>query len=127
MTFMNLRARLSLPLINIIVILSGLALLLAIGYFVNPTLKSLFQAVGTSLIAAGFVGFFVLRFYSEQQREQLEVVAESRLTRESEDRRIKYSAKQVDIVGIAMPRALRELATDPNQTMLKRILFGGGR
>lgn len=124
---MKLRDRLGLSLINIVVVLSGLILLLVMGYFVNPTLRTLLEAVGTSLIAAGFISYLIRRFYSEQQREAIEVIAERRVTRENEDRRIKYSAKEVDIVGIALSRGLKELATDSDQRMLKRILFENAR
>jgi len=124
---MKLRDRTFSLLIDIVVVLSGLILLLLMGYIPNETFQVLLEAVGTSLIAAGFVSFLFRNFYSEQHDGELKVISDNRMTLDQEYRRLKFSAREVDIVGIALSGGLKELATDSDQKMLRRVLFDGAR
>jgi len=113
----------NLALIDVVVILSGLALLLLMGYFNNATVQTLLEAIGTSLIAAGLVTYLTRRVYSQEQHDTVKVMAENRIVLDDEYKRRKESAHQLDIVAIALSGALRELAGDYGQKMLRRILF----
>jgi|GEM_PF-1475212 len=120
---MTKHRKFSITTVDIIVVLSGIAVLLIMGYIPDPTIKTLFEAIGTSLIGAGFVTYLLRRFYSDEPDDMVKIVSDNRTILDSEYRQRKYKAHETDIVSIALSGALSELATDPTERMLKRIIF----
>jgi|SRR5579884_146594 len=70
---------------------------------------------------ADYVAFLRQR-YLKQQPSEIRVEAEQRASLDDEYRERKYLAHNIDIIGIAMSRALQELATEDR--LLEHILCG---
>lgn len=113
--------------IDIITVLCGIILLLLESLSSNSMITTLIEAIGTSLVVAGFVSFLVRRLYLEDQQDNVKIISESRAYLESEYVRRKYGARRIDIVSIALSNALKELATDPGERMLRRVVFEGAK
>lgn len=120
---MNPRGREAL--IDAIVVLSGLVLLLLMGYTHDTLLVNLLQALGTSLVAAGMVTFLIRKVMTAPQQDnaRIEMVSDNRIDLENEYIRLKYVAHELDIVSIALAGALEEMALDASERILKRVLF----
>jgi hypothetical protein len=117
--------KLNLTLIDIVVILSGLVLLFVMGLGnLGDPIKAVLEAIGTSLIAAGFVTYLMRRFYFEEQRDTIKVFSERRCL-ENEFLGRKFSAREIDVVALALSGGLQFFAGDPGQKLLKRILLDG--
>jgi hypothetical protein len=112
--------------IDLIIVLAGTSVVLLAGYFQSALIKGSFQAIGTALIAAGLSAFLIWKFHTRDvsgDEDKVSIVSGNRIDLESEYVRRKYTAKELDIVSIALAGALEEMATDPTERIIKRVLF----
>lgn len=110
-------------LIDLVVVMSGVIFLLVMESAAGVTIRNLFQAIGTGLVAAGFISYLFRISHTPREHAGVQIVAEDRLSLENEYVRLKRTAREIDIVGIALSHALGDLVGDPNQRVLHRVLF----
>ncbi len=125
MSLMDNQNRASKTTVDIIVVLVGVVMVLIAGYITNSIATSLLKALGTGLVAAGFVAVLMQKFHSVEtdDTEAVRVIADNRIDLEGEYTRRKQVAHEVNIVSIALAGALDEFAGDPAEKMIKRVLF----
>ena len=120
---MLFRKKFSLTILDVLLIVIGITLILLTGYLNFSPVNTLLEAIGTSLIAAGLVAYLTRRFYTDDRRDVIELLAPNRMVLDDEYKRDKYTANDIDILGIALSGCLKELANDRTEKMLKQILF----
>ena len=111
-------------LIDIIVFLFGFIFLLLMGYFSNTTIKELFEALGTSLIAASIVSLLIRRIYFNHPKKEIEYITSNRKSIEQRYIKLKYNAHELDVVSIALVNLLIEFSSESDTRLINRILFG---
>ena len=117
-------------LINTVVGLVGVILvLLSVNAENNPKLKTMLEAIGTSLIVSGGVNFLdkLLDQEIKEQNSPIETVTIKTHKRNNIGQDVhegKYKAKKVDIVGISLSQCLQEIVDDPRQRMINRLVRG---
>ncbi len=114
-------------LINIVIILLGVILVLTEIMLTPSPLRSLLEAIGTGLIAAGGVNFLDRAFSQESKPDGVIMAATTRVATPRSVFNRKYKAEKIDIVGVSLTECLEEFVNDPNQNMIDRILFEHAR
>jgi hypothetical protein len=107
-------------LVDAVVLLAGLALVSTGGQLPQAGASRLLLALGTGLFAAGFVSALMRYLYFSRTPTPLAVLADRRLSIESEYRDAKRRPKTLDIVAIALVGALHDFSTD--DLLLARVL-----
>lgn len=64
-----------------------------------------------------------LRLKIKDEQQKVVIVADERINAEPEVKPLKYRARSVDILGIALVTVLAEMADDPENILLERVLF----
>jgi hypothetical protein len=112
-------------LVNIILCLVGVVSIL-IGIIATGLLaKSLLDAVGIGLLAAGAVNIVDRSLTLEPPPiplQGIEVAAEKRIALPQEIIDLKYAADKVDIIGVSLTHVLDEIINDPRQRIIDRLL-----
>ncbi|MCC6300061.1 MAG: hypothetical protein IT314_12240 [Anaerolineales bacterium] len=109
-------------LVNIGLALLGVALD-AISYSMEETFGRFFmESVGVGLIATGFVNFFDKLLVEAERDVEIEIVAMERARTNQTIYKLKYQHEKVDILGVSIGSVLKELADDPQNEMVDRIL-----
>lgn len=106
--------------IDIIVVLTGIALLLVIGYVSSETAKAQVAAIATSLIGAGLVAYLIRRFHAEAKPHVVEMASVTRVALDRAYRSRKYEAKEIDILSVALTGVLTEIVSDTEDRLLMR-------
>jgi hypothetical protein len=110
-------------LINIVIALVGVILIVVGNLPAFVSAQSLFEAIGTSLIAAGGVNFLDRVFNEQARADGTTMAAAARVAIPRTVFSRKYKAEKVDLVGVSLLEALQEIVNDPNQGMINRVLF----
>lgn len=118
-------------LINVVITLVGV-IVVFIGTIAGvPILSTLLEAIGTGLIATGGVNFLDRLLAERPQTDGVIMVAGTRRSLDLNIHVRKYRADKVDILGMSLSDCLREIADNPNQTMINpmvnRVLFNNTR
>ncbi len=112
-------------LVNVILCLVGVVSVFY-GIITSDVLfKSLLQAVGIGLLAAGAVNIVDRSLTLEPPpvpQQSVEVVAEKRIATPQEILDLKYDADKVDIIGVSLTHVLEEMINDPRQRIIDRLL-----
>ena len=113
--------------IDVIVILTGIALLLVVGYVSTETAKAQIAAIATSLIGAGLVAYLIRRFHEEPKPHIVEMASVTRVALDRAYKTRKYESKETDILSVALTNVLNEIASDTEDRLLKHVVFDGAK
>lgn len=89
--------------------------------------KSVLDAIGIGLIASGGVNFLDKVFAQENKEDdisQVEILEKRRFNVDARIHKKKYSARNIDIVGVTLSSCLHQIVEDPRRQMIKNIFSG---
>ena len=110
-------------LLYLLTITIGIIIVLLALIITNKIFESLSNAIGTGLISSGFVALLLLFINNEEDHKYMKIISTDRSTLDGKYKKRSYSAKEIDIIGIALSGVMNELATDESERLLKHILY----
>ena len=110
-------------LLYLLTITIGIIIVLLALIITNKAFEFLSNAIGTGLISSGFVALLLLFINNEENHKYMKIISTDRSTFGGKYKKRSYSAKEIDIIGIALSRVMNELATDKSEKLLKHILY----
>jgi len=110
-------------LLYLLTITIGIIIVLLALIITNKAFEFLSNAIGTGLISSGFVALLLLFINNEENHKHMKIISTDRSTLDEKYKKRSYSAKEIDIMGIALSGVMKELATDESERLLKHILY----
>ena len=110
-------------LIHSVVLLLGVIFVLIGILITSSTILSIYEAIGTGLLAAGAVNILNKIFSNETVKVGIEAITPKRIHANPDVYEKKYRVDKVDILGYTNYQFFKEIITDPNERLINRILF----
>lgn len=108
---------------ELIILASIIIVLIAQFTYGINILNGLLSALGTGLFASGITSLIFHRYHSEDEKNNILVMAETRTSFGHKYDEFHKNAKEIDILSVGLKYCLGKMANNSDEELLKKIVF----